>query len=164
MNYIKDASKTELLREAILATADENGIVTTQGVFQAARNPNSILHGEFEWNGDKAVETLGLQRAAELIRTVRIKVVVDSRKIIAPFYVSNPSDSKTGEYLPIASIKSNDVMKHGVLLAEMSRIEGAIKRASAIAGVLDIEGEFESMMQSVHAIRQHINGCEGVAA
>lgn len=153
---IKTASKFELIRDAIAATADENGVVTSRGVFEAARSENNILHHEFEWNGDKAIEALGLQRAAELIRTVRIKVVVESRKIISPFYVNNPRDDKTGEYLPITSVKSDETVKHGVLLAEISRIESAVRRGMAIAGMLEIEREFEAMMQSVDAIRQHI--------
>lgn len=153
---IKAASKFELIRDAIAATADENGVVTSRGVFEAARSENNILHHEFEWNGDKAIEALGLQRAAELIRTVRIKVVVDSRKIVAPYYVNSPREDKAGEYIPIASVKADDTVKHGVLLAEISRIESAIRRGMAIAGVLEIEREFETMMQSVDAIRNHI--------
>lgn len=153
---IKDASKIEMIREAIAATADENGVVTTRGVFEAAKNANNILHNEFVWDGQKAVEELGLQRAAELIRTVRIRVVVDSRKIIAPYYVNNPRDDKAGEYLPVSSIKSDETAKHGVLLSEISRIESGIRRGMAIAGALEIEQEFETMMQSVDAIRRCI--------
>lgn len=153
---IKAASKLELIRDAIAATADENGVVTSRGVFEAARSENNILHGEFEWDGDRAVEALGLQRAAELIRTVRIKIVVDSRKIVAPYYVNNPRDDKTGEYLPVATVRDSEPMKHGVLLAEISRIESAIRRGMAIAGALEIEREFETMMQSVDAIRQRV--------
>lgn len=156
MNTIKHASKIELLREAIMATADENGVVTNKGVFEAARNPNSILHDQFEWDGERAIEALGLQRASELIRTVRVTVIVDSHKIVAPYYVNDPRDSKIGEYIPLNTIKSDDAMKHGVLINEVSRIESAIRRAMAISGVLDIEKEFETMMQSVSVIRQRI--------
>lgn len=155
---IKAASKLELIRDAIAATADKDGVVTSRGVFEAARSENNILHGEFEWDGDKAIEALGLQRAAELIRTVRIKIVVDSKKVICPYYINNPRDDKTGEYVPVSSVRESEPMKHGVLLAEISRIESAIRRGMAIAGALDIEREFEAMMQSVDAIRQRIAG------
>jgi hypothetical protein len=155
---IKSASKIELIREAIAATADKDGIVTSRGVFEAARSENNILHGEFIWNGSEAVEALGLRRAAELIRTVRIKIVVDSQKIISPYYINNPRDDKAGEYVPVTFVRESEPMKHGVLLAEIARIERAIRRGMAIAGALDIEQEFEAMMQSVDAIRQRIEG------
>lgn len=155
-NTIKTATKTELLREAILRTADLNGVVTASGVFQAAKNPNSILHKEFIWDGDEAIKSLGLQRAAELIRSVRVEVIVDTHKIVAPFYVNDPRDTKPGEYVPVNFIKQDETLKHGVLINEMSRIEGAINRARAIAGVLDIESEFSAMLDSVEAIRSRL--------
>lgn len=150
---IKQATKRELIRQAIAELADANGVVTAKAVFEAARSPNSILHHEFEWDGDKAVISLGMQRAAELIRSVRVEIVVQSHKIVAPYYVNDPRDSQTGVYQPLSVARNDDTMKRGVLINEISRIEAAIKRASAISGVLDLSDEFEQMMTAVEAAR-----------
>lgn len=154
---IRQTTKRELIRQAIAELADANGVVTAKAVFEAARSANSILHGEFEWDGNAAIVALGMQRAAELIRTVRIEVVVDTHKIVAPYYVNDPRDDKTGVYRPLISIKNEETIKHGVLINEISRIESAINRARAIVGVLDIQPEFEKMLASVNVIRTRVS-------
>jgi hypothetical protein len=156
MSTITHASRAELIRQEIMSLADEHGIVTPRVVFEAAKNPNSALHGEFVWDGKQAIEDLGLQRAAALIRTVRVQVVIDSRKVVAPYFVNDPRDSRPGEYLPLQSVKNDDELRHGVLLAEISRIEGAVMRAKAIAGVVDLSAEFEQMMTTVGAIKERV--------
>ena len=153
---IREATKSELIRNAIMELADADGMITPRAVFEAAKSPNSILHGEFVWDGQQAIEDLGLQRAAALIRTVRVQVVIDSRKVVAPYFVNDPRDSRPGEYLPLQSVKNDDSLRHGVLLAEISRIEGAVMRAKAISGVVDLSAEFEHMMATVGAIKERV--------
>lgn len=154
---LKQASKKELIRQAISELADSNGVVTSQAVFEAARSPNSVLHGEFVWDGDKAIVELGLRRAAELIRSVRVEVVIDSHKVVAPYYVNHPSTSRSGEYVPVKSAADDDVIKHGVLINEISRIEAAISRARALAGIFNLEPEFAKMMEAVNDAKSRIN-------
>lgn len=153
---IKQATKREMVRQAILELADANGYIDKRTVFEAARSPNSVLHDEFEWDGNAAIIELGLQRASELIRVIKVEVVIDSHKIVAPYYVNHPSDSKNGVYVPLAGVKDDATIKQGVLINEVSRIESAIKRARAIAGALDLEPEFDNMMSSVGVIRARL--------
>lgn len=153
---LKQTSKKELIRQAIAELADSNGTVTANAVFEAARSPNSVLHNEFEWNGDKAVIALGLQRAAELIRSVRVEVIIDTHKVVAPYYVNHPASNRSGEYMPVKQVANDDTIKHGVLINEMSRIEAAINRARAIAGVLNLEAELSNMMASVETVRARV--------
>lgn len=153
---IKQATKRELIRQAIAELADSNGNVSAKAVFEAARSPNSVLHGEFEWNGESAVMQLGMQRAAELIRSVRVEVIIDTHKVVAPYYVNHPSSSRSGEYVPVQSIQGDRAIKHGVLINEISRIEAAINRARAVVGILDVQQEFETMLSSISAIRAKV--------
>jgi hypothetical protein len=153
---IKQATKRELIRQAIAELADANGVVTAQSVFEAARSPNSILHGEFVWDGDKAIVELGMQRAAELIRSVRVEVIIDTHKVVAPYYVNHPSTSRSGEYMPVKTAADDDVIKHGILINEISRIEAAINRARALAGIFSLESEFAKMMEAVNDAKARI--------
>lgn len=156
MSEVKHASRAELVRQEIMALADENGIVTPRAVFEHAKNPNTALHGEFTWDGEQAIEELGLQKAAALIRTVKVQIIVDSRKIVAPFFVNDPRDSRPGEYMPLQQAKNDDTLRHGILLNEISRIEGAVMRAKAIAGVMDLSAEFEQMLATVGSIKERV--------
>lgn len=153
---IKQATKREMVRQAILELADANGYIDKRTVFEAARSTNSVLHDEFEWDGNAAIIELGLQRASELIRVIKVEVIVDSHKIVAPYYVNHPSDSQAGVYVPLTGVKNDVTIKQGVLINEVSRIESAIKRARAIAGALDLEPEFDNMMSSVGVIRARL--------
>jgi len=153
---IKQSTKRELIKQAIIELADANGHIDNPAVFEAARSTNSILHDEFEWDGEAAILELGLQRAADLIRVIKVEVVVDSHKIVTPYYVNHPSDSKQGVYVPVMSVKDDTTIKSGILINEVSRIESAIKRARSIAGVLNLDAEFERMLASINVIRERI--------
>jgi hypothetical protein len=148
-------TKAEILREAMFATKDEQG-VHPRGVFEAARNPNSPLHGEFIWDGDKAVEELGLQRAAELIRVYKVELVVKEVRFVAPQFVSDPRENDRRNYVDLQTVKQDENMSKAVMLAELSRIESAIIRARAISGFLEMADDFEAMLEQIVSIRARV--------
>lgn len=152
----KHMTRKEILRRAIMDTCDENGDTTPERVFIAARNPNNPLHDEFIWDGEAAVRELGLATAAKLIRTLKVEVVVDSIKIAAPFYVSDPRENESRNYMPLTEVKQSREMSRAVMLDEISRIEGAINRARAISGFLEISNEFEAMLAQIISIRSKL--------
>ena len=149
-------TRKEILRRAILATCDAKGDTTPERVFEAARNPNSPLHSEFIWDGATAVRELGLETAARLIRTLKVEIVVDSLKIAAPYYVSDPRDNDVRNYVPLREVKQSPEMAKAVMLDELSRIESAINRARSISGFLEMADEFETMLSGVVRIRARI--------
>jgi hypothetical protein len=157
MATIEKTTKAQLVREAILLCADVDGSIRSEAVFEAAKNPNNILHGEFVWDGNEAIQQLGLQRAAQLIRSVRIEVIVDSIKLISPKFVSSPASNEGGNYISIDTLRhSTPSIKHGVLLDEITRIEANIKRAMAIAGALDVIPELMELFDTVSVIKTRI--------
>jgi hypothetical protein len=156
--YIDKTTRRELLRRAILDTCDESGDTTPERVWEAAKNPNSPLHSEFIWDGDEAVRRLGLETASRLIRTIKVEVVVDSVKIAAPYYVSDPRENEVRNYVPLVSVKDSADMAKAVMLDELSRIEGALVRARAISGFLEVANEFEAMLSTIINIKSRIGG------
>ena len=151
-----NATRKELLRRAIMDTCDENGDTSPRRVFEAARNPNNPLHGEFVWDGEAAIVELGLETAARLIRTLKVEVVVDSIKIAAPYYVSDPRENEDRNYVPLVDVKRSEDMARAVMLDELSRIESAINRARAISGVLELIPEFEEMLLTVTRVKARV--------
>ena len=157
MDVIEKTTKAQLVREAILLCADADGTIRSEAVFEAAKNPNNILHGEFVWDGEEAILQLGLQRAAQLIRSVKVEVIVDSIKLVSPKFVAKPSSNEGGNYISIDALKdATATIKHGVLLDEISRIEANIKRAMAIAGALDVIPELMELFETVLVIKTRI--------
>src|SRR5262249_35758909 len=67
-----------------------DGPLTSSAVFDAARPKDAVLHGEFQWDGKKAVEELGLIRARTLIRAV---------------VVLKPDQPPTSEYIHVPAVK-----------------------------------------------------------
>lgn len=66
-------------------------LLTPETVVDAARNPRSPLHDQFEWDDGAAGEAYRLQQARALIKRVRVDVVrADQTVIKAPVFVRSP--------------------------------------------------------------------------
>lgn len=151
-------SRKDLVIAALERCRDKDGIITREAVFEAAKNPNNILHTrpEFKWDKDKAWEAYNLDAAARVIRSVKVQIVVKSHKMVVPIYVNHPSTSKPGAYVKFEEVKSNALMAHGIILAEMSRVENALRRAMAISCALDLKPEFEAMLKQVLSMQDKV--------
>jgi len=152
--------KAEVIRQALMELRAEDGSLSPDVVEAAAKDPESPLHHYFEWDDSVAGRAYRLQQAARLIRTVKIEVIVESKKVVTPLYVNSPKSSEVGRYLPVTTVRDDAVMAHGVLLDELSRIESAIRRARALASVLDFEPEFEQMLNAAASIKERVKAEE----
>jgi hypothetical protein len=64
-----------------LGRLDERfGGVTPQQLVDAAREPDSVFHGEFEWNKKKAATRFWLWQARNLIGWIRVEVQITGMK------------------------------------------------------------------------------------
>jgi hypothetical protein len=151
-------TKRQLTIQALESCRDSDGVLSTPNVVEAAKNPNSILHSYFEWDNEQAANKHRLEQAAKLIRSFKVSIVVTSHKMVVPLYVNHPSPSHPRSYLPLAEIKQDAVLSNGVILDEMSRIENAIKRAMAISCELNLQSEFEEMLEKILEIKTKIKG------
>jgi hypothetical protein len=151
-------TKRQLTIQALESCRDSDGILSTPNVVEAAKNPNSILHLYFEWDDQQAANQHRLEQAAKLIRSFKVSIVVKSQKMLVPLYINHPSPSHPRSYLPTAEIKQDAVLSNGVILDEMSRIENAIKRAIAISCELNLQSEFEEMLEKIVEIKTKIKG------
>lgn len=66
----------ERIRAALTEiAAANNGLLNPARVVEAARDPNSILHGEFQWDNDEAAGAYRLAQAGALIRRVKFTLI-----------------------------------------------------------------------------------------
>ena len=149
------ASRLALAKE-IDATKDHFGIVTPERVVEAARDDNTALHREFEWDDSVAAHQHRLATARQLIREVRFEVIEQPRRVIsAVSYVHHPG-MKGQAYIPLGRAAQSAELARDVLIAECDRIESAIKRASEIADVLGLTDDLDNMLKALVEVRAKV--------
>jgi hypothetical protein len=129
------------------------GRLTPEAVVEDARDSRSPLHSQFEWDDAKAAHHHRLDRARELIRSVRVDRSVTARNV-AVRYVRDPSaTSKEQGYRDVVSLRDEKDAAREVVEAEVRRIVAAIERAMGIAEVLGLTDELERLLAEVERVR-----------
>jgi hypothetical protein len=136
---------------AIALCRDEQGRVTPRAVWLAARDPQHVLHDEFDWDIKAAAEKHWEVTAARLIRLVKFEVVYKSITIAAPFYVADPRSGAKG-YVSTASIARHGALKEKVLRAEMARIVALLNRGLKLAAAFGLVDRFERMLDDARDV------------
>lgn len=71
--------RSEQIRAALGVIAEaNNGLLNPSHVVDAARDPSSILHEEFDWDDTSAADAYRLMQAGALIRRVKFTVVKEN--------------------------------------------------------------------------------------
>lgn len=147
--------RIDKIREAIEACADRTGRIDPVAVWRAARDPANPLHSEFEWDTKKAAEKHWTDTARRLIREIKFTVILEDRKIVAPYYVADPRSP--GRYSQTVRIATREDIAQRVLRDEVDRIESSIQRARALALSFELSSELEKMLAIATHIRQLID-------
>lgn len=129
-----------------LAALERDGRLTVDDVVDAARDPDSPLHGEFEWDDTVAAELYRRTQARRLIVTVRHRSVENARIIVAPAYVRDAS-AATGQqgYTRTISLQDDQDKARATVLNELERVAAHLARARAIAAAIGLDGEFAAL-------------------
>lgn len=120
--------------DEILALTDENELIHPARVVEWAReNPESELHGQFEWDNAKAAHEYRLHQARRLIA---VHVVDDSgdRRVISLV----TDRSKGGGYRDLQTVLSNDEMRRIALrqaLGEFNRVRVKYEHLRELASI-----------------------------
>jgi hypothetical protein len=96
--------KPDVLGQELDRIEQEMGALTAESVLEAARPTDSPLHAEFVWDGDSAVEQLGLIRARQLIRAVVIIPEQNQMPVRAWVHVPSETGKGGGEYDRLTTI------------------------------------------------------------
>jgi hypothetical protein len=146
---------TEQIRERINAIATRhNGRIRPDDVVEDARDPDSPLHKQFEWDLQKAAQSHWLDRARELIRAVRVTITTDTTVVSSVAYVRDPTvDSDEQGYVSVASLRSDHDLAREAIVYEFTRASGALRRAREVAAALDLQKEVEVLISRVERVR-----------
>ncbi len=146
--------------------AESNGgRLTPDIVVEDARVKGSPLHDCFEWNTKQAAYHYWRAQARQLIKSVKIEIRTETRKIRAVAYVRDPDCEKTEQgYVSIMQLKSETDKAREVIVSEFARASAALERAHSIAAVLDMTDEVSDAMEQVQYLHHRAIAFDGEIA
>jgi hypothetical protein len=147
-------AKAEVV-EALRALSDaRQGKLSPEDVVQAARDPDSPLHSQFDWNDDEAAAKWRLEQARTLIRSVRVVFEVADRQVSTVHYIRDPSQpARAAGYVDVASLRREPDDARAAVVAEFRRAASALSRARALAAVLGIDEDVAELIERLDLVR-----------
>lgn len=124
-----------------IANADQDGICTAEALVDAARDANSPIHGEFEWDDTVAGEEWRREQARRLLRRIVIHRP-EQRDRYVPVTVTRPGVRRTG-YMPASEAFSNPELRSQVLAEAMAGVRGWIKRYRSLQELAELANWIE---------------------
>jgi hypothetical protein len=148
------AEKREAIRKRLAELERAGGgRLTPDAVVADARNPDSVLHDQFDWDDETAAERFRVEQARELITSIIVVKKVEDRNVMVVNYVRDPSAAgKEQGYISIGSVRRTPEHSREVLLYELSRVKAGLVRASSIANALDVESDIDEVVDRVDVL------------
>lgn len=149
-------------REAIAARLEKlqaanNGILTPQAVVDDAKNPKSPLHGEFEWDVKKAAEAHWLDRAREIIRSVRVVITTEHKQVSVVGYVRDPyAESDQQGYVSVKKLSADADGSRMAAVYEFARASAAMRRAREVAAALGVDKEVDLIVEKIENVKSRV--------
>ena len=105
-------------------------LLTPEAVVEAARDPRSPLHDQFQWDDEAAGEAYRLQQARALIKRVRVDVVrADQTVIHAPVFVRSPDGGQGYALTQSVAVSAPD--RRQVVLMALSQVRTILRNLAA---------------------------------
>jgi len=128
---------------------ENGGQLRPEGVVDAARDPQSLLHPCFEWDDAVAGEKYRREQASNLIRSIRVLLIRsdengEEKLPVRAFINVIPEGSDTRVYLPRALVASTPTLYNQAVNDAISYLRAAEVRLA----------EFRDMRKDVERIRQ----------
>ena len=154
--------KAELIRAALAAIAEANGgYLNPAHVVEAARDPVSVLHDEFNWDDEDAADRYRLAQAGALIRRVKFTVmrqVAETKEVqivtTRAFQSRGSARNAAGGYEGIETIMA-DADKREELIAQVLReLNSYRKRYAEISALSEVWAAIDDAVE-LHAPSSH---------
>jgi hypothetical protein len=131
----------------------EHGGITPNLVIKAAEDPNNVLHHLFEWDNSKAGNAYRVDQARQIITSVKINIVTESRTISAVSYVRDPrlSNDQQG-YISVAKLKTDKDLAKDSIRYEFQRAYAHLHRAKTHAEILGMEDEVSALLNTLEEV------------
>ena len=126
----------------------EDGILEPESVVDAARDPKSAMHDQFNWDDSEAAHSYRLQQARALIKRVVVEVVrADQERVLVPSFIRSP----TGRgYEATQEVTVNTMDRQTVVLRALLQVATILRNLAApeVDGLLKHTEEVISSLKS----------------
>jgi hypothetical protein len=142
-----------------LASLEKNGRITPEDVIEDAKNPDSPLHSQFEWDQGKAAHAHWVETARKLIRGVRLVRHVESRLVSSVAYVRDPTCAANQQgYRSVVSVKTERQLAEEVFREEVRRLVALTRRVSELATMLGMKEDLDidSLLDRTETIAERV--------
>lgn len=145
---------SQAIRQKAIAELEKDGRVTAAALVEAARDRKHPLHGDFDWNDKSAAHKQRIEKAREIIASVRVIVTTSTQRISSVSYMRDPSMAPGVQgYISVARLQTDAEMAYATLQQEANRIAASVERARQYAAVVDLEDEIEDILRSIARLR-----------
>jgi len=131
---------------------------TAEELVRVSKSPKHPLHKEFLWsNQAKAASLWRLDKAREIIASVRVVVSTSTQRITSVAYVRDPRSppNKQG-FVSVVKLRGDRDYAQEALDLEVIRVKADLERAREFAAAVDLIEEFEAALASI--TRLHSSG------
>lgn len=139
-----------------LKALERDGRLSPGEVVKEAKNKDSPLHDQFEWDDRIAGAKYRLEQAARLIRTIKVTVTHYDIPIQAPQYVRDGAPASESGYVNILTIKSQSEQAREVMIEEMKRVVNAANRAKSVAAALGAEDDIALISDAANSVLKKV--------
>lgn len=115
--------------------------ITPQNVVELARNENSVIHNDFEWNDEIAGEKYRNIQAADMIRSFVVETKEEEKEPVRALQIT----TTTNVYKPTEFFLKNEDEYQSLLKRAKMELQGFKKRYSRIAELEDIFKAIEEL-------------------
>jgi hypothetical protein len=147
----------EAVRAECAALRDPSGTLLPEAMVEKARDKTSAMHYWFTWDVDEAAQKRWEDEARDLIRHLRISIVINDTVYIYPQYVRDPSVSASQQgYIETIRLRNDKDNAKEMLVREMSRISALMQRARSLAHVVDLVVELDALAESILGVQKRL--------
>ena len=159
--------RSESVRDALAKIAEAHGGYLSPGnIVDAARNPKSVLHDEFDWDDHSAADSYRLAQARALVRRVKFTIIRQSKEkprevemIVTRAYSSRISArSEDGGYESVQTIMSDEVKREELVYQVLRELNAYRKRYADIIALSDIWTAIDSATEELAPASQGMAG------
>ena len=144
----------------VLQALHDAGQLTPSAVIGEARKPESLLHPLFDWDDASAAEAYRLDQARTVIRSVHVVVRSKTDIIRVVRYVRDPDAGREQGYVTLESV-TNETRQRRVIIQEINRALGNLRRASDITRALGWDSPVEKYISEIMLWRNDLE--DGIA-
>jgi hypothetical protein len=151
-----------LVENRIRELYNQHGRITPDIVIADAKQENSPLHSQFNWDVNQAAMQAWRETARRIIRGVRILVTYETVSFspkgkILPEFVRSPDVGGNQQgYARAADLRNDRDRAISALMMEIDRADAAINRARGVAEVLGLGDEIKMVTSVIEKVRDKI--------